>query len=691
MRSPGAQTRTGGDVATAPTAPHRNADCPRHRVWGALPVAVVLCGTAVTAGAAYRVPSFLHTAPWEFWTLSVLAVLSDAYPFPLSRSGRWPTAVHPSICFSFAILLLWGPAPAILVQAVAGAAAAARLRMSLTDALLSVGRLVGTLAAAGMVLRVVEPAPFELGMAMDRTDLFAVLLPVLAWSAVNYGLVTAGSLAAGRRGGAGPRPRHELLANAALLLLGPVLVTAPTGWMVLLLLVPMAVAWRMARLFTAQERALRLDPLTGLLSRRGLMAEADRHLAPAGPAPPEPVALLLIDLDRFDYVNDVLGRSVADRLLVEIARRLCAVVGEWAAAGRLGGGELAVLVPLPSGDARARELAMRVVAELSRPAYLDGLPFEVTAAVGVSVGPEPAGDFATLLRHADVAVAQARQDGNAVGFYTPEADDESTDRMVMLADLHRALEHPAHAGEISILYQPQVDLDDGRVTGVEALLRWHHPTRGPVDTERLIAIAEPSGVMSRLSRRMVDEVARQVAAWATDGFAVRAAVNISMRDLHDGRLVEHLTAALSRHRVDPASIQLEITEGAAMTDSRAVQHTLRTLAELGVELSLDDFGTGFSSVHHLRRLPLSEVKIDRSFVRRLSDDPDDEAIVRSVIDLAGALGLRVVAEGVEDRRTCERLAGMGCQVGQGWYFGRPVPAHRLVARMRATASGDVVA
>jgi EAL domain-containing protein (putative c-di-GMP-specific phosphodiesterase class I) len=265
-----------------------------------------------------------------------------------------------------------------------------------------------------------------------------------------------------------------------------------------------------------------------------------------------------------------------------------------------------------------------------------------------------------------------------VAVYAPESDHNSPERLSLLADLRRALENPS-ATEIAFYYQPQVELATGEVIGVEALLRWHHPDRGLVDPEELIRVAEHSAVMRLLTLRVVDDVVAQLAKWSADGLTLRSAINVSVRDLHTGEIVDRLAERLVHHGVGAGQIQLEITEGALMADPRRVLTTLRRLDRLGIALSLDDFGTGYSSMQHLRRLPLAEVKIDRSFVLGMADDSDDEAIVRSIIELSGALGLRVVAEGVEDERTFRLLAAAGCDVAQGWFYARPMPADQLAS------------
>jgi diguanylate cyclase (GGDEF)-like protein len=389
-------------------------------------------------------------------------------------------------------------------------------------------------------------------------------------------------------------------------------------------------------------------------------------------------ALLLLDLDRFKHVNDALGHAVGDRLLVEVAGRLQAAAGPEDLVARLGGDEFAIFVPGVGDVDGARSTAGRVAEVLADPVSLDGLPLDVGGSIGVAVYPQHGEDFETLMRHADVAMYDAKSRGDALAVYAPESDHNSAQRLSLLADLRRALETPG-AEEIAFFYQPQVELRTGTVVGVEALLRWHHPRRGLVDPEELIRVAEHSAVMRLLTLRVVDDVIGQLAKWQADGLTLRASINVSVRDLHTGEIVDRLAERLRHDGVGPDQVQLEITEGALMADPRRVMTTLRRLERLGIALSLDDFGTGYSSMQHLRRLPLAEVKIDRSFVMGMAEDPDDEAIVRSIIELAGSLGLRVVAEGVEDERTFLMLARMRCEVAQGWFYARPMPADQLAS------------
>jgi EAL domain-containing protein (putative c-di-GMP-specific phosphodiesterase class I) len=279
-----------------------------------------------------------------------------------------------------------------------------------------------------------------------------------------------------------------------------------------------------------------------------------------------------------------------------------------------------------------------------------------------------------------------------VAFYEIEADQNSPQRLSLLADLRVALSEP-DGGGLSLVYQPQIEISSGRVVGIEALLRWCHPSRGPVTPDELIKVAEPSSVMRLLTRWVLDHAVQRLAQWEAEGLRLRISVNVSVRDLHSGEIVEQIEELLRRHGVAPSALQLEITESALMADPNRVIATLTKLHQVGIGIALDDFGTGYSSMQHLRRLPLREVKIDRSFVISMTEDADARAIVRSIIELAGALGLRVVAEGVEDESAWRLLHLAGCDIAQGWFYAKPQLAEELplwLAKTRAPVPGGMV-
>jgi diguanylate cyclase (GGDEF)-like protein len=666
------------------TAPARRA-----RIFFGYVGAVVAAAAVTLAGYASGLPEFLSGAPSTFWLMAALAVLADGRPLA-TLGRRRMSPIYPSICFSFAIQLAWGFAPAVLVQATAVAVSSLLLRHALWRAVFNISQYTLAFAASAAVLTLAGRATFAPGGQPDRVDAMIAFSAACAWFVVSYGLVTA--LVQLRFGGSLWRTLrrtlpYEALSAGALLLLSPILVAAAhvSGALIPFVLVPLYAVWRMARLGRQNERLARQDPLTGLANRKVLAAEVNEQLgsfgefvAPAGRGEHHPswrLGLLLLDVNGFKHVNDALGHEVGDRLLVEVGRRLVDAARPGDLVARLGGDEFAVVCPGVTDVADARRLASRLVAVLAEPVSLDGLPLDVTGSIGVAVFPDHGHDFATLMRHADVAMYDAKGRGDGVAVYSAASDHSSPERLALLADLRRALER--HEEGLTFYYQPQVEMHSGAVVGVEALLRWQHPTLGRVNPEELIRVAEHSAVMRPLTLRVVDDVVHQLAKWQAEGLTLRASINVSVRDLHTGEIVERLADRLRHHGVPAAQVQLEITEGALMADPNRVLATLRRLERLGVALSLDDFGTGYSSMQHLRRLPLSEVKIDRSFVLGMTTDPDDEAIVRSITTLAGALGLRVVAEGVENEGTWRMLLDAGCDTAQGWYYARPMPAEEL--------------
>ncbi|MEV6489576.1 EAL domain-containing protein [Actinoplanes sp. NPDC051633] len=610
-----------------------------------------------------------------------LALVVDARPYVVA-TRRASSIVLPSICFTFAIVLAWGLIPALAVQVAAIAVAAARMRRPVRRTLHLMGQHAVALAAAALVAAIAGLGasaatgldPGLSGGGSTWAEALWTVVAAVAWMAARYGL--AALVAHVMSPQRAPRARRwsvELFATAALLLLGPVVLAAAEGGPALVPLVLLALhaVHRMVRSAGESERATRVDALTGLPNRRALHASMA-----AGLVPHRRLALLLLDIDRFRTVNDALGHALGDRLLVEVAQRLAGVVPPHDLVVRLGGDEFAVLATRVDGPAAARRIAGHLAEALGRPFALEGMAVDVSASIGIAMA-ERGGDGAALLRQAEVAMYDAKQRGDQVAVYGPDALHHSPDRLTLLADLRRALESDAGDDGITLFYQPQIAVATGAVVGVEALLRWHHPVRGLVGPEELIRVAERTPVMRLLTSRVLGEVIAQLGAWQAVGRPVRASVNVSVRDLHAGDIADRIEHLLELYAVPPSMLQLEITESALMADPHRVLNTITRLDRMGIAISLDDFGTGYSSFQHLRRLPLSEVKIDRSFVLGMATDPGDAAIVHSVITLAGALGLRVVAEGVEDERTWRLLAAAGCHAAQGWFHARPMPADDL--------------
>ncbi|WP_327069035.1 bifunctional diguanylate cyclase/phosphodiesterase [Kitasatospora sp. NBC_01250] len=353
-----------------------------------------------------------------------------------------------------------------------------------------------------------------------------------------------------------------------------------------------------------------------------------------------------------------------------------------AVVARMGGDEFAVLLPGVGHADTLERLAKALIAELAAPIRLDGLLLVLEASAGVCVYPQHAGDAESLLRRADVAMGHAQRGRTGVEQYDHSQDADTPYRIGLLGDLRRALE----TGEVQLHYQPKVAFD-GRVVGLEALLRWERPGRGKVSPDEFVGLAESSGLMPRLTDYVLEAAIGQLAAWRGQGLQVQVAVNVSPRDVLNPGFAERVAAHLSRHQVPAHALQLEITERLLLDDSRRAADTLAELRRHGVGMSLDDFGTGHSSLVRLRSLPVGELKIDRSFVSRMVADDHDAAVVRCSVELAHSLGLTVVAEGVEDDETWERLHGLGVDAVQGWLVSAALPADQATAWLRVHRTG----
>ncbi len=653
----------------------------RQRAYLGFLVALFATAAVITLGT---VPDAVHQTAMhpQLWLMALLAVLAGSVAFVAAGPGGLTTVICPAVCFSFAIFLCWGPGPAILAQAATVIGVTWRLRRPALCAAMSAAQYSVAFGAAALVLLIRVPDPFEHnGPTNILADALAVLAMVTVWLAVFAAL----SYLRARLAGTGSRHPYamRMVANqnlflAALVMLSPVLAVAAhiNIAFVPLVFIPLYALQRMARLSAERDRAARTDPLTNLANRVGLKARFDELSAsvPRNTGAAR-ISLLMLDLDRFKQVNDALGHDTGDQLLVALAGRLAALEPPGGAVARLGGDEFAIVGTFVD-RLHARTYARTVVEELGRPLSLDGLRVDVTASVGIAEDAGERDDFATLMRHADVAMYDAKRRGDTVSTYEASTDQNSPERLALLNDFRRALES-GEGQEIAMHYQPQVNLATGKVEAVEALLRWHHPSLGLVNTQKLLAVAEHSSVMHLLTAWVVDDVLGQLAGWNAMGIELRASLNVSARDLYGGDLVSHLAERLAWYGVDPGQLQIEITESALMLDPIRARLTVSRISRLGVAVALDDFGTGYSSLQHLRKLPIAEIKIDRAFVSGMAGNRDDAAIVRSTIDMAGSLGLRTVAEGVETEYTRRLLGEAGCTLAQGWLTARPMAAADL--------------
>ena len=419
------------------------------------------------------------------------------------------------------------------------------------------------------------------------------------------------------------------------------------------------------------------DPLTGLPNRSRAVPEIEAALA-RGQGRDMCCAVLLVDLNRFKEINDTLGHAFGDQVLVEVAKRLRATVRTHDAVLRLGADEfLVVLDNVEQGHVRARALAL--LQALREPLDLPDTRINLDASVGMALCPEHGDDPGTLLRRADIALYDAKDARQGVAVYRSGREETHLRRLTLMSDLDKAEQR----GEFRLEYQPKVDLAGGRAAHAEALLRWDHPRLGAVSPDEFIALAEHAGSVHALTRFVVDRALAENARWRQAGLDLGIAVNLSAMDLSDPALVESVEEALHRHRVPAKRLILEVTESALMRDVDDAVRVLRRLHGIGANLAIDDFGTGYSSLAQLKRLPVDELKIDKSFVVRLARGSDDDVIVRSTIELGHNRGLRVIAEGVESPEALALLRSYGCDMAQGYLFSRPLGGDALVEWARA--------
>jgi diguanylate cyclase (GGDEF)-like protein len=424
-----------------------------------------------------------------------------------------------------------------------------------------------------------------------------------------------------------------------------------------------------------EQRILKLayeDALTHLPNRAQFSEALEQSIARAG-AEGRELAILIMDLDRFKYVNDTLGHGVGDHVLKAVAARLRELPDGIACVARLGGDEFALL--LSSGDSDwVVALARQIVAVLERPILYQEQPLDVGASIGIAFFPRHGADSQTLVRNADIAMYVAKRNRNGHSVYDPSYDTSQQEHLSLLSELRHAVE----CGELCLYYQPKVTLADAGVAAAEALIRWVHPTRGLISPAMFIPFAEHTGYIKSLTRWVLGEAIRQCAVWRDQGLELQVSVNISARDLMNRELPDMIEALLAEHAVPARMLCLEITESGFMEDPSHAVKLLDRLAALDVRLSIDDYGTGYSSLSYIMRLPVKELKIDRTFVSHMSDNLNLATIVRSTIELGHSLGLSVVAEGVEDSRGLALLRELGCDSAQGYYLSPPLPAAAFV-------------
>ena len=464
--------------------------------------------------------------------------------------------------------------------------------------------------------------------------------------------------------------RFELATRGLLLTFAPVVTVSVeiTVWLLPLLVLPMGAIYVSAQLASRREGEALHDGLTGLPNRTLFALRVKRSCEQATPTLSSSCAVMLLDLDHFKEINDTLGHQVGDQLLRAVADRLSAGLRPGDTVARLGGDEFAILALNLVSVSDALAVGARVLETLSEPFTIDEVRLDVEASLGIALYPEHGDQMDLLLRQADIALYAAKVERSCVRLYDVTQDPHTLDRLALATDLRAGIGR----GELLLHYQPQMDAQSGRIVGFEALVRWNHPRHGMLFPDDFLPVVENTGLIGPLTLEVLDMALTAVASWRRAGHEVSIAVNLSVRHLSDLSLPQRIRACLAEHEVPPEALVLEVTETLIMTDPNRAVAVLGLLRDLGIRLALDDFGTGYSSLAYLRRLQVHELKIDKSFVLRLSINEEDAVIVRSTIELGHNLGLRLVAEGVEDAVALDLLRRWGCDVAQGYFISRPM-------------------
>ena len=613
---------------------------------------------------------------------AVLVCLCEIKPINVARSTGVDSIVA-STTFAFAIMLAFGPVPAMVAQAVASLFGDLLLKKPLHKIAFNISQYWISWGAASIVFDTVAEFTGHSGPDLLSWQwTVSVLAAGIAYFVVTnalVGTVVAITNGGGILKGAAQTMAHEGSADLVLLALAPiVLVVAERSLFLLpLLLLPVFAVYRSAAVSAEKEHQALHDSLTDLPNRLNFSDALERRLAQKQGPRSGRAAVLLIDLDRFKEVNDTLGHQAGDTLLCMVGPRIQQVLPQGSIVARLGGDEFAVLLPDVSGEGQALAIASRISIALEDPFRIDEFNLEVEASTGVAMYPDHGTTSELLMKRADVAMYLAKGRHGHVELYDPEQDKHSTRRLGLISELRSALSD----GEILVYYQPKLDLQTGEVNSVEALVRWLHPKFGLLPPSEFVPIAEHTGLIRPLTSYVVSSAVQQAAAWHSMGLDVAVAVNLSARSLHDGGVMHDVSTLLAENHVPARLLNFEITESSIMADPARAKRILEQLKDMGLMLSIDDFGTGYSSLAYLQELPVSEIKIDRSFVVNLLENEADQVIVRSTIDLARNLGLKSTAEGVETPQVLRWLRDQQCEAAQGYHIARPMSANAVTAWM----------
>jgi len=646
--------------------------------------AVSVSGLAVLVWTAFGRSAHRPLDAKEWLTLALLTsfiVLGELRPIQVSR-GEDKEEITTSTTFAFALLLSFGTALAVLVQAGACLIAEAilhRRQGQWWKSLFNVAQLTLALASSGAVLGLFS-LPRPGGHAFEANDLGAILAAGVVFFVINNGLAGMGlalsldiPVLAYLRRDLG----FQTMTASMMLALAPVVVvtTERNPWLVFLLALPLVgIYWGSQQAVLNEHQALH-DSLTGLPNRTLLRDRT--HQAILNCQRDEcGLAVMIMDLDRFKEINDTLGHHNGDLLLQQIGPRLRACLRRSDGIARLGGDEFAVLLRKLDDNSTAAQVAAKIRKSFEQPFVLEGLSLNVEPSIGIALYPDHGADVDLLLQRADVAMYIAKENRSGFTSYVAEQDQHSAKRLALAGELRRALDERPEE-ELLLYYQPKAELSSGRIVGVETLLRWQHPRHALMPPDDFIPIAEHTGLIRPLTLHAIDAALEQLRSWQKDTPDVTIAINLSVRNLLDRHLQDDVARLLEKWVIAPHRLRFEITESVIMTDTKRSMAALGALHDMGVRLSVDDFGTGHSSLTYLKQLPVSEIKIDKSFVMNMAATSNDAVIVRSTIDLGRNLGMQVVAEGVENEVIWNQLNLLGCDLAQGHFVSRPLSAEDM--------------
>jgi diguanylate cyclase (GGDEF)-like protein len=644
-------------------------------IGGAVLVAALLVVLAVRNALHHGV----QLAVLPVLVLAVVLIIGELRPIRISHGDGSVDQVTISSSFSLA-LVLTGPLVAALgAQSIATLADDLRQRKDLRRIVFNQAQYVITLTVSRLAYTAMTGRGFfQDSHALRPREIGAALAAAVVFFVVNHAITTVAIALSLGENPVRRMPmdlRYHLSTSGVLLAMAPVLVVAVdfSAFALPLLVLPIAAVHKSARLAIQREEESLHDSLTGLPNRTLFHRTAETMMAKAS-VTGAATALMIVDLDHFKEINDTLGHHIGDQVIEATAQRLSAALGANAMVSRLGGDEFAVLVPdiEPAAVLIVAHIALRA---LAAPLTADGVRIDVGASIGVAVAPEHGLTVATLLRRADVALYTAKEERNSVRLYSLDDDRNTVERLELLGDLREAIER----GEVVVHYQPKVSALTGGVVGVEALARWEHPGRGLIMPDEFIGLAEHTGLLSLLTDCVLRNALADLRRWRTVEPTLTVAVNVAPAQLNDREFPESVWVALHRAGVPAAALTLEVTENGVMSSGR-VRQVLDDLRRMGVRLSIDDFGSGSTSLSYLGRLPLSELKIDKRFVIGLGD-PVNHAIVRSTIELGHNLGMQVVAEGVETLDVWRELQVLGCDYLQGYAIARPIPSIAMTSSL----------